>query len=275
MDRLPYIYLAPDAPEIPVVVSVPHSGTRIPAEDTATIDVDDTVRLMDTDLAVDRLVMGVPLLGAHLLASTVSRYVVDLNRDPADIDPQLCPGAAGKPNPRSLIWRLTTAGVPVHNRPLTRAEVDDRIQRVHRPYHRRLTELLAEVRARHGFAILLDAHSRPSRGRATHADPGRERADVVPGNVQGQSGTPRMTARVEAHFREAGLTVALNDPYQGGWITQHHGRPSEGIHAIQVVVNRRLYHYEDAPGWDGRKAPRIQRILEGLVRSLGSFQPGD
>jgi N-formylglutamate amidohydrolase len=35
--------------------------------------------------------------------------------------------------------------------------------------------------------------------------------------------------------------VVRNKPYAGGFITQTHGRPQMGVHAIQVEINRALY----------------------------------
>ena len=32
-----------------------------------------------------------------------------------------------------------------------------------------------------------------------------------------------------------------NDPYAGGYITRHYGRPREGVHALQIEINRTLY----------------------------------
>ena len=32
-----------------------------------------------------------------------------------------------------------------------------------------------------------------------------------------------------------------DDPYAGGFTTQHYGRPAESIHAVQVELSRRLY----------------------------------
>ena len=32
-----------------------------------------------------------------------------------------------------------------------------------------------------------------------------------------------------------------NDPYAGGYITRHYGRPREGVHALQIEIARELY----------------------------------
>jgi N-formylglutamate amidohydrolase len=38
-----------------------------------------------------------------------------------------------------------------------------------------------------------------------------------------------------------GFTAIRNKPYAGGFITEHYGRPSRGLHALQIEVNRSIY----------------------------------
>jgi N-formylglutamate amidohydrolase len=108
----------------------------------------------------------------------------------------------------------------------------------------------------------------PSRGRAGHKDPGRERAGVVPGDREGTSCAPALTAAVSRHFEASGFVVRPNDPYKGGFITTHHGRPADRIHAIQIELRRDLYMNEERfepvePGFS-----RMQEILRTLLASL-------
>jgi N-formylglutamate deformylase len=113
----------------------------------------------------------------------------------------------------------------------------------------------------------------PSRGRVGHTDLGRVRADVVPGDREGQSCSPALLALVTRHFMAAGLTVQPNDPYKGGFITTHHGRPAERIHAIQIELRRDLYMDEEKftvaePGFD-----RLRGLIAGLLSELRGFRP--
>lgn len=259
----------------PVVVSVPHAGTWVPDEDRATVGADERTVLRDADLFVDRLWQSAPLLGAALLVATYSRYVLDLNRSPIDVDAAVCPEVEvpARPNPRALIWRVSTEGKEVLPRPLTRAELKSRIERVHAPYHERLTALLEERRRAFGYALLVDGHSMPSVGRVGHADTDSRRADIVPGNVRGRSCAPSLTSTVVDHFRAAGFDVRPNDPYMGGYITRHHGRPARGVHAIQIEVNRDLYMDEDACAFDDERAGRLIQSLNDLLASLLLYDP--
>jgi N-formylglutamate deformylase len=38
-----------------------------------------------------------------------------------------------------------------------------------------------------------------------------------------------------------GFAAIRNKPYAGGFITEHYGRPSRGLHALQIEVNRSIY----------------------------------
>ena len=61
--------------------------------------------------------------------------------------------------------------------------------------------------------------------------------------------------------------AARNNPYSGGYVTQHYGRPAEAVHALQIEVNRGLYLDEASL----RRGPGFQRIaadVSELIRSL-------
>ncbi|MFT7622354.1 MAG: N-formylglutamate deformylase [Myxococcota bacterium] len=275
MNKLPYLYIPADGPMTPVVVSVPHSGLRIPDEDKALIISDERTMLRDADLHVDRLYRNAANLGADLLVATVSRYVLDLNRSPEDVDAKTCPEfpTPARENPRALVWRKSTDGRDVQARPLTLAEINSRIERVHTPYHAKLRSLLDARVAKFGYAILLDAHSMPSVGRETHSDTGKRRADAVPGNNKGSSCADSLTQLVVEHFEAHEFHVALNDPYSGGWITRNYGQPHNNVHAIQVELNRALYLHEEVPFWAGAPALELQVILDALVQKILAYTP--
>jgi N-formylglutamate amidohydrolase len=75
------------------------------------------------------------------------------------------------------------------------------------------------------------------------------------------------------HFRQQGLRVTFNDPYRGGFITTHHGRPAEQIHAIQIEMRRDLYM--DEARFDRRPEgmTRLSQAIAALLRKLESFDP--
>ncbi len=46
---------------------------------------------------------------------------------------------------------------------------------------------------------------------------------------------------IEQCLRGFGYSVSRNKPYAGGFITEHYGNPTTGLHAIQLEINRALY----------------------------------
>jgi N-formylglutamate deformylase len=253
-----------DSDETPVVVEVPHAGLWVDPPSLATLAAPARALGRDADLYVDELYADAPALGATLLTARVSRYVCDLNRSETDVDAQTVEGGAARSQPHGLIWRTTTENSPAIEQPLTRAELERRLETIHRPYHRELRRLLERKRERFGIAILLCGHSMPSRGRAGHADPGRERADVVPGSRGHTTADPRIVEMPAVIARELGWSVAHDDPYRGGFTTGHYGRPDQSFHAVQVELARRLYMEERTLV----KKPNDFELTRGYCRTL-------
>jgi N-formylglutamate deformylase len=266
----PFVATLPEEPVTPVVVSVPHAGTEVGSFAPSLLPALD-VRC-DADLFVDELYEGAPR-GAFIRARA-SRFVCDLNRDPDDVSPRAVPAHPGPRNAdgRGFVWEITTTGAPALSRPLTLEEWQAR-RSIHTDYHRAISDSLERARERFGFAILVDGHSMPSVGRQGHADPGRPRADIVPGDRDGTSCSPALARLVGEHFRQHGHTVAFNDPYRGGFITAHHGRPADGIHAIQIEMRRDLYMIEATFTRVPEKMKALSSVLAALLRRLDSFDP--
>lgn len=266
-------FVTPESGDLPVLVEVPHAGLAIPEVVRHELEAPRDAILRDADIYVDHLVAETPARGASLLVSKVSRYVVDLNRAPDDVDAGSVPEfpLARSSQPRGVIWRMTTDGRPVLRRPLTRSELEARLDRFHRPYHRTLQGELDRLRDRHGFAILLAAHSMPSVGRLSPIDPGIRRADIVPGSRGGTTADRRVVALVEEHFRDSGLSVRHDDPYRGGYATAHYGRPERGCHAIQIEVNRALYVDERTAEPLESGMASLRALFADLVTKLGAL----
>ncbi len=260
----------PETGETPVVVEVPHAGLKLLPECLATLAAPAHAIGRDADLFVDELYADAPLEGATLLVAHTSRYVVDLNRSESDVDADAVEGATGAPRAsRGLVWRLTGDGEPVLTRRLTRAEVEERLDAVYRPYHRALLTVIERKVARFGRAVLLAAHSMPSLSRVPAGVAQARRADVVPGSRGRTSADSRYIDLVDAHARGAGWSVLHDEPYKGGFTTQHYGRPKENVHAVQVELARRLYMDEMAlvPRKDAFDA--VRRWCRALVAKLG------
>lgn len=266
----PFSVVPPTTEETPLVVEVPHAGLQVDGPALATLVAPARAIGRDADLYVDELYEDVPSTGATLLCAHVSRYVVDLNRSETDLDAESVEGAPRTARAtRGIVWRLTSDAQRVLEGPLPRRELERRLELAYRPYHRTLASLLEQKRAKFGFALLLAAHSMPSVGRAGHGDPSAVRADVVPGTRGRTSASGAIIDVVDQHARATGLSVAHDDPYQGGFTTQHYGRPDLAVHVVQVELARRLYmdeatlqknaHFDRQKAWCTALAQRLGR----------------
>lgn len=229
------------------------------------------------DFHVDELFQLAPDFGAPLLMAHYPRAYVDLNRAENELDPLLIrdplPQSSAMISERvaaglGTLARVVAIGMPIYHKPLSLAEAKARIARIHTPYHQALDALLSAAHKHHGWSVLLDCHSMPSKPlRAGEGDQHGFDADIVLGDCHGTSCDPRLINRAEDILHDLGYRVARNDPYAGGYCTQHHGRPHEGRHALQIEINRGLYMDEirllKKPAFEVVAAD-MGRLLKGL-----------
>jgi N-formylglutamate amidohydrolase len=240
----PFVLIEPLRRTAPLIFSSPHSGRRYPAELLADTRVPLISLRRSEDAYVDELIAGAAAHGATVLSATVARAYVDLNRDPAELDPDMFderpPPSVHLTSARvqaglGAIPRVSGDGQAIYRRKLSLPDAERRMASVHRPYHSMLANLVAETKEAFGCAVLVDCHSMPSNSRGAHAP------DIVLGDRFGASCHPSVTALAEATLRRLGYRVARNAPFAGGHTTQTYGRPALHTHALQVEINRALY----------------------------------
>jgi N-formylglutamate amidohydrolase len=264
---------SPTARETPVIVEVPHAGLAVDAGSLRHLVAPIRSIARDADFEVHRVYEVAPACGATLLVATHSRFVVDLNRARDDYDGLTVEGGPERVQPRGVVWRLTTDGEPMLSRRLDRAELERRLRAFYDPYHAALAELVEAKRRRFGFAVVVAGHSMPSSGRRGHVDVGSGRADVVPGTRGHSTASPELIGSVDSVAARHGLSVAHDTPYRGGHNTQCWGRPSEGVHALQVELARRLYLDDDELSLVPGGLARAQRFVAELLVELGRWRP--
>ena len=250
-----------------LVVDVPHAGTYVPPPIAAAMT-DAASALPDTDWHVDKLCAFARDAGATVVVATHSRYVVDLNRDPSGV--ALYAGADNT----ELVPTRTFDNLPIWRagREPGRDEVGARTATYFTPYHAALTAEIARVAARHGHAVLLDAHS--IRSRVPRFFAGRL-PDLNLGTAEGASADPDL-ARVAADMLAADsrFSSIVDGRFKGGWITRHYGRPAARVHALQLETAQCAYMDESPPWpWDAARAAPFVAVLRRLVDALRAWKP--
>jgi N-formylglutamate deformylase len=243
----------PGSAAAPLLYDTPHSGRHRPS------DWDTKASLLELrrgeDAYVDQLLVRATLHGATILEATYPRCYIDLNRVQTDIDADLLaepwPGPIA-PTEKSarglgLIRRFVVPGVEVNARRLSVRDVESRIATIYRPYHTALATLVDDLRHTHGTVWHVNWHSMKSIGNAMTPDgAGALRPDMVVSDRHGTSASPNVTAFMVDTLRSLGHTVTVNTPYAGGSIVQRTGKPDEGVHSVQIEINRALYLDESA-----------------------------
>ena len=169
------------------------------------------------------------------------------------------------------IARVVATGELIYRGKLSFEEAEQRIRGCWEPYHDALASVLDATRRRFDHVLLLDCHSMP------HAGAGAGNVDFVLGDAHGTSCAPQVTRFAEQTLAGMGYTVRRNDPYAGGYITRHYGRPRERAHALQIEIARRLYMDESRiqkrPGFSTLQANLMELIAAMATRANELLRP--
>ena len=261
----------------PLVFASPHSGRRYSPDFVASVRLDPVSLRRSEDSFVDELFAAAPSHGAPLLAATFPRAFCDPNREAWELDPAMfdeaLPVWVNTTSARvgaglGTIARVVASGEAIYRRKLRFADAERRVRTCWAPYHEALAGLLAATQEQFGACLLVDCHSMPAYGAA----PGKDGPDFVLGDAHGTACAPAVTARIEQVLTSFGYKVRRNDPYAGGYVTRHYGRPRDGIHAIQIEVARALY-MDEARFERSAAFPLLQARLSALISDLAAAGP--
>lgn len=232
--------------EVPVVASLPHSGTYLPPAIEVLLEPEHRVWLRNTDWYLDQLYNFLPAMGVTVLTATHSRYVADVNRDPDE--------ALFGTFFKAVVAETTAHGQPVYQTPPTADDLATRVERFHRPYHAAVDQELSRVQRRYGRALLIDLHAYMSPGDA----------DVCLGNRHGTTTTPATLTAFAQGFESVQLSVAANEPWAGGYVVRRHAAmPS--VEALQLEL--RYTTYLDCSTIDAPMRPRIDAAKWNLLQA--------
>ena len=245
----PFVVLQPKVQSVPLVVASPHSGRFYAADFVKAARLGPLDLRRSEDSFVEELFEPAVAHGAPLLCAQFPRAFCDPNREAWELDPAMfadaLPEWVNTTSPRvgaglGTIARVVTSGEAIYRGKLRFADAQARVRDCWQPYHTALAGLIADTKRRFGCCLLLDCHSMPAAA-GRFGGP-----DFVLGDAHGTACAASVTALVEQALRSFGYDVRRNDPYAGGYVTRHYGRPREAVHALQIEVARRLYMDESS-----------------------------
>jgi N-formylglutamate amidohydrolase len=266
----------PPVQTTPLIFASPHSGRCYPEEFLAASRLDPPGLRRSEDSFVDELFAASTSFGAPLVQATFPRAWCDPNREQWELDPAMftdaLPPWVNTTSSRvtaglGTIARVVASGEAIYRGKLTFAEAERRVETCWKPFHDALVSLIETTRAQFGQCVLIDCHSMPSH--VPVSGRGDRLADIVLGDAHGTTCAAYLTRFVERRLIELGYRVRRNDPYAGGFISRHYGKPRDGVHALQIEIARDLYmdetRYERSTGF-----PAVQRDLSLLIESLAA-----
>ena len=262
----------------PFLITIPHSGERVPDEAPWLKGLPETLLMFDVDRYVDLLYEPtIAKLGVPSVKTEWHRYAIDLNRWQDDVDADSVEGHANPSGkfPRGLHWVITTKGERLQPKPMPRATHDVLVEKYFQPFHRDVRAKMEMIKGAGWKTVFhLDAHSMPSVGTKEHRDPGEKRADIVVSDCDGKSCSTFFKDLVISSYEKAGFKVAYNWPYKGGRVTETYGVPAKGQESIQVELNRALYMNEETKRLVNERVSGVQEKIAKAVSAIYAALPG-
>ena len=266
MSKLPPPIIHEPRGDLPVLLSVPHSGREYPDWLIAMSAGGKSTLTLLEDPLVDRLVWRALQRGCGAVIARAPRAAVDCNRAEDEVDPSVVDGARrGRVSARArgglgIVPARTQQHGYLWRRAISPRQLDERLSQAHRPYHEAIEAQLAALVARFGCALLLDCHSMPP--------PPEGVPPIVFGDCRGQTCDAWISADAMTITQRCGFEAGLNDPFAGGHVIQRHANTSGGVHALQIEIDRSCYLegrlQKPGKGFDG-----VATFFETLAVELG------
>jgi N-formylglutamate deformylase len=262
--------------EVPLIVSFPHTGVDLP-ETLAQRLVSAWRARKDTDWYVDRLYDFVHELGATTIRTSMSRTLIDVNRDVAGRS--LYPG-----RPTTELCPTTTFdGEPLYQEgeAPTPDEITIRTKEFFQPYHDAIAQEIARLRARHPRIVLYDCHSIRSQIPRLFAG---ELPHFNIGTNAGASCGSRLVQAVRTACMQPPYSSVVDGRFKGGTITRTFGKPANNVHAIQMELACRGYLREPLgavgeaqwpPPYDAHFASPVRAVLRRCIDACLDFASGN
>jgi N-formylglutamate amidohydrolase len=255
---------------LPIILSIPHSGTIYSQVFLKNILLNKKELQYSEDNYVDKVLSKTLSNNISYVKANFPRSFIDVNRSPLEIDPLMISSDipifnisnfSKVKNGIGVIHRVSYYGNEIYGRLLSRKEVINRLLSNYFPYHNALKSIIKNIKKRYDTILVLDFHSMPSKFL-------NHNADFVIGNNFNLSSNKSLSSKLINHLDCFNYSSCINDPYSGGYITKHYGKPMEGINVLQIEINRSLYMNEETLELKLNKFNDLSNNLNSIIKSL-------
>jgi N-formylglutamate amidohydrolase len=221
----------------PIILNFPHSGRIYPERHLKFINNSKKSLRIFEDPYLDIILPDITRCNTSYLINHCARAFIDVNRTlhQQSSTPMINGEAMG------LIPMAFPCGDPLYQHVLNQHDIETRIKNYYQPYHIELESLIRYNKQKFKDIVLLDCHSMPSHGDKSDPDAFKARPDIIIGDNFGTSASQKIVDIIAQGFIGLGLSVFNNFPYAGGYIINNYSNVKNGIHTIQIEINRRLY----------------------------------
>lgn len=245
-----------------ILLNIPHSSMGIPDYVRPSLllsdeELDNELMLM-TDSFTDNLFQ----INDESVTSTIfpiSRLVVDPERFASDNDEPMVAKSMG------VIYTKTSSGRPLREG-ITNEERNQLLLAYYHSHHQRSSIVVQNAISSHGYCLIVDCHSFPSKPLPYESDQDPNRLDICIG-TDGFHTPDWLADEALKLFRKIGFSIKINSPFSGSFVPQQYYRSYRQVLSIMVEVNRSLYMGEIS-GHRANDYDSLKKRLQAIMRSL-------
>ena len=236
-------------PDNPILITVPHAGNIYPDLFIKNLKINLCEVRRIEDYQSNKILDQIDEQMADIIIAQCSRAVVDLNRSRNAIDHSMFTQVfEHEPVSEKQMIKYGLGVFPnrIFGKTILKNSIPfsyavHMLEHYYDPFHKSLKKQIMYLSNIFGFCYHIDLHTMPSKALLNF----KKEPDIVLGDNFGKSCTEGLINYFQNVFQENGFTVEINNPYAGGFITRNYGNPSQGVHTIQIEINRKLYMDEN------------------------------
>lgn len=247
----------------PLILCLPHAGTEVPNAVEKRLNA--TGRLQaDLSWRLERVFDFHDELDATVVRSSISRYVIDLDRNPKTSHHEAMNPA------RALCPATTLDGKRIYQEGEEPGptECEQRTLLFLAPFHKALRRQIDRMLRTHRKVIVLDCQSMRSNIKGV-SEKGLPLVSI--GTNGGTSCDPDLRNLLVGSFRgQEDFTVSVDEQTRGGFITSTFGRPDRGLHVITLLLAQRSYLRHESPPFEPDKVriARLRTVLQDAMSRI-------